>query len=388
MNSRPETNLPDSRHGDAQSLFESLWTPTGPRPFSYPLAIGTTIAATLVRQGLDPLLGKEYPYITYMFAIIFTAWYAGFGPSLVALILGFLSAAYFFVYPRGSVEVYGLDSQIGMVLYITVGVSSILFSESMHAANRRANANARELLKQQADLEHEIEERRQAQQAHIELMRRLVSVQEEERRRISRELHDQCGQDLTAMRLGLKLLESLVTVEGKVADQFHSLRDLLDQVASEMHHIAMELRPPALDELGLQFAMDGYVRTWSLRTGITVDFECQGMNDIRVSADAETALYRILQEALTNVAKHAEATRVSVVLERTGANIRLIVEDQGRGFDVGELSASSDARRQLGVLGMRERLDAVGGTLEIESVIGTGTTVFARVPVSHDLETL
>ena len=362
-------------------------SPGSRRSASYILAVASTIAAILVRAALDPLLGEEYPYITFMFAIIFTAWYGGVGPSMLALVLGFLSAAFFFVYPRGSVEVYGLDSQVGIVLYVTVGVSSILFSESMHAANRRANATSLELLKRQEDLKHEIEERRQAQQSHIELLRRMVRVQEEERSRISRELHDQCGQDLTAMRLALKFLEESTTVDANAARQFKNLRDLMDQVATETHHIAMELRPPALDELGLQMAVDGYVNSWSSRTGIPVDFECQGMNETRSNADVETALYRILQEALTNVARHAEAKRVSVILERTDVGVMVIVEDQGRGFDVKTLSSGADMRQHLGVLGMQERIEAVGGTLEIESVIGTGTTVFARVPLDQETRT-
>lgn len=354
---------------------------------SYCLAVVSTIAAILVRMALDPILGEEYPYITFMFAIILTAWYGGVKPSMVALVLGFMSAAYFFKYPRGSVEVYGLDDQVGMVLYITVGFSSILFSESMHAANRRAQTTALELMRKQADLEHEIDERRQAQQAHVDLLRRLVCVQEEERRRISRELHDQCGQDLTAMRLGLKFLEESTASSEQSGRQIKSLRDLVDQVARETHHIAMELRPPALDELGLQMAVDGYVKSWSLRTGIPVDIECQGMNRERVPADVETALYRILQEALTNVAKHSHAKRVSVVLERTEAGVLVIIEDEGQGFDVTTLSSGGKVRQHLGVLGMRERIEAVGGTLEIESVLGSGTTVFARVPLPQESET-
>lgn len=351
---------------------------------SYVLAVVATLAAVVVRMALDPILGEKHPYITFMFAIIFTAWYGGLGPSILALVLGFLAAPFYFVYPRGSVEVYGLDSQIGFGLYLTVGISSIVFSESMQAANRRATATALELLKKQADLEHEIEERRQAQQAHVELLRRLVSVQEEERRRISRELHDQCGQDLTAMRLGLKVLEESRADDELNRPQFANLRELMDQVSREMHHIAIELRPPALDELGLQMAVDGYVNSWNSRTGIPVDVECRGMDRDRVPQEVETALYRILQEALTNVARHAHATSVSVILEKSELGVSVIIEDQGQGFDVGQLMSSDARRHHLGVLGMKERIKAVGGSLEIESNPGAGTTVFARVPLGPE----
>lgn len=352
----------------------------------YCLAVISTIVATLIRMALDPILGDQHPYVTFMFAIIFTAWYGGVGPSLVTIVLGFLAALFFFVYPRGSVEVNGLDTQIGLGLYVTVGVSSVLFSESMRNANRRANATAVELLKKHADLERETEIRRQAQQSHVELLRRMVNIQEDERRRLSRELHDQCGQDLTAMRLGLKFLEESIPVDEVTGRQFKNVRDLMDQISKEMHHISVELRPPALDELGLEMAVDSYAREWSSRSGISIDVECRGLAQRRAPDDIETALYRVLQEALTNVARHAEAKRVSVVLERSDAGVSVIVEDQGRGFDLGILSSNISGRRHLGVRGMQERLEAVGGSLEIESIPGTGTTVYARVPFVKETE--
>lgn len=349
---------------------------------SYGLAIVSTAAAILARKAFDPIFGEHYPFITFMFAIILTAWYGGVGPAMVALVLGFMSAAYFFLNPRGSVEVYGVEPQVGMVLYVAVGISSIFFSESMHAANRLARQSAAALLNKQMELEHEIDERRQAQAAHVDLLRRLVRVQEEERRRISRELHDQCGQDVTAMRLCLKSLEESSIIHADSDQHFHNLRKLLDQLAREMHHIAIELRPPALDDLGLQVAMESYVTAWSARTGIVAGFACQGLSRKQIPGEVETALYRVMQEALTNVARHAEAKRVSVILEGTEQGIVEIIEDEGRGFDVGALSSAADLRQHLGVLGMRERIEAIGGHLEIESMIGTGTSVFARIPLS------
>ena len=186
-----------------------------------------TLVAIGIRHALDPILGEDHPYVTFVLVIIFTAWHGGVGPSTLALVLGFLCGEFLFVYPRGSMQIYGLNSQIALTLYVTVGIFSILFSESLQAAHRRATATALELMKKQTDLEHEIDERRQAQEAHVELLRRLVSIQEEERRRISRELHDQCGQDLTAMRLGLKFLEESLTVDEPAGRQFKNLRDLL-----------------------------------------------------------------------------------------------------------------------------------------------------------------
>ncbi|WP_010585251.1 ATP-binding protein [Schlesneria paludicola] len=349
---------------------------------SYCVAIVSVGVAIVLREGLDPILGDQYPQVTFLFAIVFNSWYGGLGPSLVAVVLGFLSVAFFFANPRGSIAIYGLDAQVGTALYLVIGISSAVFSESLRSANRRANGIAAELRKHQQNLEHEVNERREAQQTQVSLLRRLVSVQEEERRRISRELHDQCGQDLTALHLGLKCLEDAVKTDSAAKRQFKALHELLDQVSLEMHHLAQELRPPALDELGLQTAMQGYLKTWTARTSIPADVECVGMEGERIPAEIETALYRTLQEALTNVAKHAQTPRVSVILRRNELDILMIVEDQGVGFDPESNPHSQGPRQRLGLLGMRERIEAVGGSLEIESIPGTGTTVFARVPLA------
>lgn len=349
---------------------------------SYLVAIGSIALAVVVRMLLDPILDREHPHFTFMFAVIVTAWYGELGPSILAVILGFLAVAYFFAYPRGSFAVSGIDAQLGMVLYVVVSLSIVLFSQLMHSANQRANAYASELLKKQADLELQVVKRRQAQDAQLSLLRRMVDVQEEERRRISRELHDQCGQDVTALRLGLKRMESTVAEDPDANKQYKNLHQLLDQISMEMHHLAQELRPPALDELGLLSAVEGYLKTWSSRTGVSVEFEHHGMAGKRISPHIETALYRILQEALTNVAKHASATRVSVIMKQDERGVQMIVEDEGAGFDIESHSLDADARQHLGLLGMRERIEAVGGALDIESTQGTGTTVFAKVPLT------
>ena len=353
---------------------------------NYCVAVASIVVAAILRMLLDPILGHEYPHVTFILAIIFTAWYGEVGPSVVAVVLGFLATAFFFAYPRGSLAIEGLDAQVGTALYVVVALSSVFFSESMHSANRRASSNANELLKKQADVEHEVNERRDAQIAHVTLLRRMVSIQEEERRKISRELHDQCGQDVAALHLGLKCLEDSTALDDEALKQVKNLHHLLDQVSQAMHHLAQELRPPALDELGLQTAVDGYLKTWSSRSGIPVDFECHGMDRRRIAPDIETALYRILQEALTNVAKHAAATGVSVILKRSEQGVQIIVDDQGIGFDVESNSLWTGSRQNLGLLGMRERIEAVGGRLDIESTPGHGTAIYARVPLTKEVE--
>ncbi|MDB5390180.1 MAG: nreB [Planctomycetaceae bacterium] len=346
----------------------------------YLIALGCVVAASVVRIWLDPLFGEKFPYVTYMFAIIFVAWYGGLGPSLLTMTLGFLSAFYFFASPRGSFKVQGVDGQVGAVLYIVTSLSSILFSELMRAAERRAKSTALELQTQRLKLESEVLERKTAQDAYVSLLRRIVSVQEDERRRISRELHDQCGQDLTALHLELKMLENALKQGLSYEARLQSMRHLLEQVTNEIHRLAVKVRPSSLDDLGLTMAVTNHLQAWMSLTGVTVDYECRGWNDVRVQEDVETALFRVLQEALTNVARHADARSVNVVLYRDASNIGLIVEDQGHGFDFEFDVSDRQAPQHLGLLGMRERMLAIGGSLEIESAVQSGTTIYARVP--------
>lgn len=369
-------------------LRDSEFRQSRPRmaTINYAVAVLSVIIATVVRIWLDPILGEGSPFVTYTFSIVFMAWYGGLGPSFLAMVLGFTAAAYFFVSPRGSVEMYGLESQTGAALYLVVGLSSIWFSELMHSAQRRANANATELLRKQTDLEHEVHERREAQRAHVNLLRRLVNVQEEERRRISRELHDQCGQELTALNLGLKYLEQAVANQPEAAARLQSLQQLVTGISQEVHHLALELRPAALDELGLCSAVSNHLQSWSGRTGIAVDFECGSLDATRLPSEVETAIYRTLQEALTNVARHTTSKRVSVILGCRDHEVLAIVEDEGPGFDLESKTREAGANQRLGLLGMRERIEAVGGRLEIESSPDSGTTIFTRVPLVQTID--
>jgi PAS domain S-box-containing protein len=219
----------------------------------------------------------------------------------------------------------------------------------------------------------------EANAARVDLLRRLVTTQEDERRRIARELHDQMGQSLTALLLGLNSIGGRLPPDSPVHEGLRRLRAIADEIGREIHQVALELRPTVLDDLGLQPALAHYVEAWSSRTGIVVDFH-SGQWTERLSPHCETALYRVAQEALTNVARHAHARQVSVVLDRRDRDLLLIIEDDGMGFDVDAAVDAARGHGRLGLLGMRERLAAVGGTLDIESSSGSGTTIFARAP--------
>jgi two-component system sensor histidine kinase UhpB len=218
-----------------------------------------------------------------------------------------------------------------------------------------------------------------------DLRRRFVQAQENERLRLAHDLHDQTGQSLMAAMLELKALESLLSDEGR--HRARALRGSMEQMGRTIHRIAWELRPASIDELGLTSALATYVSEWSRQSGIEVDFHCRDARLDSVADEKRTAIYRIVQEGLTNVAKHADdATSVSVVVDRSDATLRLTIEDDGRGYE--QLAANpADAARNksgLGHAGMRERLAMIGGELEIESSLGVGTTVFARIPLGNE----
>ena len=205
-------------------------------------------------------------------------------------------------------------------------------------------------------------------------LRRVVEAQELERRRLARELHDETGQALTSILLGLKALEEKLDDAGSRAAAVE-LRELVVTTLQDVRRLAVELRPSALDDFGLVAALERLSASFSDQTGIEIDFET-ALGDERLPAEVETALYRIVQESLTNVVKHARARRISILLARRNGAIKAVIEDDGQGFDP---AASPSAG--FGLVGMRERLALLGGRLEVESSGDTGTTIAAEVPV-------
>jgi len=212
------------------------------------------------------------------------------------------------------------------------------------------------------------------------LSHRLVQVQETERRHIARELHDEAGQALTSLMVGLRLLEREVGNPETVIKHVTQLKSMTNDVLENLHRLAMDLRPASLDHLGLTAALRQYIETFSNQHGLKMQFEVVGLDDLpRLPPAVETNVYRIVQEALTNVVRHAQATRIDVLLEQRGDQMVAIVEDDGIGFD-------AEAARQsgrLGLLGMRERAEMLGGTLAVESTLGSSTTIYVEVPYVH-----
>jgi PAS domain S-box-containing protein len=216
-----------------------------------------------------------------------------------------------------------------------------------------------------------------------ELRRRHIQAQEQERLRLAHELHDQTGQTLTAAMLELKGIEAIA--EDSQRDRMRSLRKQMEEVGKTLHRVAWELRPLSIDEVGLAGALSNYLSEWSVRFGIEADLHCGAVPLDDLPDETRTTIYRVVQEALTNVAKHArQATEVSVVIENTEGGLRVTVDDNGCGFDPVALDREGRLGG-LGLAGMRERLSLIGGEMEIESVAGGGTTIYARVPLGSGI---
>jgi signal transduction histidine kinase len=202
-------------------------------------------------------------------------------------------------------------------------------------------------------------------------LRRVIEGQETERRRLARELHDETGQALTSVLLGLKAVENADDVPAALAQ----LRELVVATLQDVRRLAVELRPKALDDFGLVAAVERLVQTFIDATGIAVDFESQ-LGEGRLPSEVETTLYRIVQESLTNIAKHAGARRVSVLLVRRAGSATALIEDDGHGFD-----KEDELRGGMGLAGMRERIALLDGRLTVESHHGSGTSLIAEVPL-------
>lgn len=237
-----------------------------------------------------------------------------------------------------------------------------------------------ELLSAQASVAVEnaiLYDRMQVSNRHMRsLSRRLVAVQENERRHIARELHDDAGQALVSLRYGLRLLEKEVGTSGVAAEHVAELKRRTDTVMDSLHRLAVDLRPASLDHLGLDAALRQYATAAGAKYNLAVRYKARGFEPTdRLPSAVETNLYRVVQEAMTNVVRHARATRVDLMLERRDDRVIVIIEDDGVGFDPSRLPRND----HLGLIGLRERAEALSGTMTVESSLGSGTTIVVEV---------
>jgi signal transduction histidine kinase len=274
----------------------------------------------------------------------------------------------------------GKASWIGVPLFARGDVAGLFsLSKSEPGYFTAEHVELAEVISSQASVAVEnavLFEKMQASAARLQqLSRRLVDAQENERRPIARELHDEAGQALASLRFGLRLLERDIERGASVSGRVAELMQRTDAVIDGLHRLAVDLRPASLDHLGLEAALRQYTRSAGTNFGLAVRFKARGLKSERLPAALETALYRIVQEAMTNVVRHARATRVDVLVELRGDRVTLMIEDDGIGFE----PEASQLGEHFGLLGIRERAEALGGTLTVESSPGAGSTVVVEV---------
>ena len=215
------------------------------------------------------------------------------------------------------------------------------------------------------------------------LLNQMIRIQEEERKRISRELHDETSQSLTAVLLGLRALATSIDDETQKM-RVLEMRDIVSEALSSVHYMAVRLRPILLDELGIRAAIAKYIETYQKRYNIKVSFISKNIQEgERFFPEIEISVYRIVQEALSNIVKHAEAEKIQVELTYENGLLRLVIQDDGKGFDPDILEEYQVANNSLGIAGMQERTELLGGTFEITSAWKEGTRIAVEIPAKN-----
>lgn len=348
----------------------------------YMVAFLAAVLAMAARWALSPVLGDYLPYVTLYPAVAFGAWFCGVGPSVLLTVLGIAGARYLIVLPRHSLNIPDVPQSVGLLAFAAGAAVIIAIGELV----RRDNAI---LHRAQSDLEERVQQRTAELAAANhnlgELSARLLHLQDEERRRIARELHDSVGQTLAALSMNLAAVGADIERLAKTATTIADSTALVNDMSSDIRTISYLLHPPLLDEAGLSSALTWYIKGFSERSKI--DVELRIPNDFgRLSRDLETAIFRVVQECLTNIHRHSGSSVAKVFISHTDGQVRVEVEDKGKGISPQqrtEIISSPTAIPGVGIRGMRERLRQLGGTLDVQSNgEGKGTIVSARLPAT------
>ena len=344
----------------------------------YMVALLVTAAALLVRLVLNRFLGDYVPYFTLFPAVAFCAWYCGVGPSILSGILGLVGLRYWFMPPAHSLRVHGMQQAAGVVAFLFVSGILIAMGE---ARRRRENL----LWSEQAELEEAVQQRTveldRTNQNLRELSARLLQLQDDERRRIARELHDSVGQMLAALGMNLAVVGTEIERLTKITSTVNDSAALVQELSREVRTISHLLHPPLLDEAGLASALRWYVEGFAQRSKIDVGLEFP-VDFGRLPRESETAIFRTVQECLTNIHRHSESPTATIRIAASDNHVRVEVEDRGKGIPPEKQSEmTSTGTPGVGIRGMRERLRQLGGSLDIHSN-GKGTLIVAQLPVT------
>ena len=360
----------------------------------YGLAVAAAIFALWFRRQLSPFLGADNPYHTAWAAVVFSAWYCGLGPSIVTTLLSVLGVWYWFVPPFSSFRVEDPKTAIsGMVGFLAFSGVIIALGE----ANRRTLLRSRwtesqlrkahdELRSAHDELERKVQQRTAdlnlANENLGELSSRLQQMRDEERRQISRELHDSIGQLLAALAMNLAVVQRQAdNLDSAGARAISENAAMVEQISREIRTISHLLHPPLLDAAGLASALRWYVDGFSERSQIKVELHIPEAFR-RLSEEMEIAIFRMVQECLTNIHRHSGGNSAAIRVREENHRIVVEVRDAGKGIPLEkQLELSSSGRIGVGFRGMRERVRQLGGTLEIRSD-NAGTAVTATLPLA------
>ena len=344
----------------------------------YEVAVLATAAALLLRVALSPFVGDYAPYIMLFPAVAFCAWYCGAGPSILSGILALLAARYWVMLPAHSLRIHGTPQAVGMLAFLLASGVLIAMGES-----RRRRENL--LWSEQAELEEAVQQRTveldRTNQNLRELSARLLQLQDDERRRIARELHDSVGQMLAALGMNLAAVGADIERFIKVGKTVNDSAALVQDLSKEVRTISHLLHPPLLDEAGLASALRWYVDGFAQRSKIKVDLKFPA-DFGRLPRESETAIFRTVQECLTNIHRHSGSSIATIRIAASDNQVQVEVEDHGKGISPEKQSEmASTGIPGVGIRGMRERLRQLGGTLDIHSD-GEGTLIVAQLPVA------
>ena len=345
----------------------------------YGAALTGVLLALATRWLLSPLLHDSLPYLTLFPALMFSALYCGTLPSVAAAAAGLLGADLLFVAPTHPPFA---DTLTGAVIFLAAASLVLALGEG-HRRRREHLWTIRKGLEQR--VEDRTAELDSANQSLGDLTGRLLHLQDEERRRIARELHDSVGQSLAALSMNLSSLEADFDRLRKTGERLSDSASLVKGVSTEIRTISHLLHPPLLDEAGLAFALRWYIEGFSERSKIHVALELP--EEIgRLPRDLETAIFRLVQECLTNVHRHSGSPGATVRIVRETEGVLLEVRDRGKGIpSEKEEELMSGGTPGVGIRGMRERVRQLGGSLQVNSDgAGRGTRILAKIPVPQE----
>jgi signal transduction histidine kinase len=378
------TGTSHSATEDKAALFAKTWA-------AYALATAATVFVLFARWLLDPALGDRVPYSLLYAVVTLSAIYLGVGPAVLSAALGLFGTAALFVAPRGSLAIAGVPNFAEAVTYI--GVCAVIIAAG--ETNRRSKLGLKSAHEQLAVREESLRqfnedlegcvaartlELKQAEASARRLGAQVLKMQDDERRRIARELHDSVGQMVALLNMDLGRLQSSADFNSIQSEIFSDCKGLAESVIHEIRTISHLLHPPLLDEMGLPSALKWYIEEFSKRSEIVTQLELA--EDFgRLPGEYEIALFRIVQESLTNVHRHSGSKCAVVRLMQSAGSIGVEIADRGKGIPEGKRREfEAGGAMGVGLRGMRERVEQLGGSIDLRSG-DAGTTVCAILPI-------